>query len=179
MRLLSVFVAVAMCAVSVAAQSPEIRPTWKDRETWSRFDAAANETEIGLGLQPNSLALAFTARFPGKSPTPPASEVIVKVAMGPNFNATVIRAVTFRVILDEGQPKLAVIDLSSRFVGNELMPTTNLRSGIARLTPAEYQRITRARGVRVDVLGAEVPLSKVQLDAMRAFGKKVVPVPAK
>jgi hypothetical protein len=59
------------------------------------------------------------------------------------------------------------------------MPTTNLRSGIARLTPAEYQRITRARGVRVDVLGAEVPLSKVQLDAMRAFGKKVVPVPAK
>ena len=183
MRFNLVLSAVAVSAVALAAQSPEIRPTWKDLETWSRFVATANETEIGLGLQPSgptgSLALAFTATFPGKSPKLPASEIIVKVAMSPNFNSLVIRDTKLTFVLDEGLPKLAVLDLSSRFLGNELMPTTRLTSGIARMTPAEYQRLTRARAVKANVLGAQVELSKVQLDAMRAYGKKVVPVSGK
>jgi hypothetical protein len=179
MRLLSVFAAVATCAVSLAAQSLEIRPTWKDLETWSRFNATANETEIGLGLQPSGLSLAFTAIFPGKSPKPPASEIIIKLALDPNYNSTVIRDPRLTFVLDEGQPKLAVLDLSGRFLGNELIPTINLRSGIARMTPAEFQRLTRARGIKVNILNSLVELSKVQLDAMRAYGKKVVPVPVK
>lgn len=166
-------------AATLAAQSPEIRPTWKDLETWSRFVATANETEIGLGLQPAGLSLAFTATFPGRSPKLPAAEIVVKVAMSPNFNSLVIRDTKLTFVLDEGLPKLTVLDLSSRFLGNELMPTTRLTSGIARMTPAEYQRLTRARAVKANVLGATVELSKVQLDAMRAYGKKVVPVSGK
>jgi hypothetical protein len=179
MRLLSVFAAVAFAVVSLGAQSLPVFPTWKNLETWSRFNATANETEIGLGLHSGGsgpLSVAFTATFPGKSPRPPAAGIVVKVALSPSFNPNVVPDPRVTFILDEGLPKLTVLDISASFLGNEVIPTTNLRTGVARMTPAEYQRLTRARGVKATILGATMEFSKVQLDAMRAYGKKVVPV---
>src|SRR5262245_41232179 len=155
-------------ATVVVAQTQEIRPTWKNLETWSRYDAKANQTEIGLGLHPNgttggSLSVAFTATFPGKSPKPPAPEILVRVVLGPNYDSSVIRDTKFAFVLDEGLPKLTVLNISGSFLGNELIPTTNLRSGIARMTPAEYQRVTRARSVKLIALSSEANFSKVQL----------------
>jgi hypothetical protein len=169
----------ALGSLAIAAQTPEIRPSWKDLETWTRYDETTRETEAGLGLQPpgptGAVALAFTARVPGRTVRPVATQVTVVVAMGALFNSTVIRNPTLTFLIDEGQPKWSLIDLSPRFIGNELAPTTRLTSGIARISPDEYLRLTRAKGTRANILGAEIVFSRAQLDAMRAFARRTLP----
>jgi hypothetical protein len=159
-------------------QTPEIRPSWKDLETWTRYDATTNETEIGVGLQPaggtGAVALAFTARVPGREVRPVATEITAVVAMGPLFNPLVIRNPTLTFLYDVGKPQWLLLDLSPRFLGNELTPTTRLTSGIARMTPDEFRAIAGARALRANILGAEVSFSKAHLDALRAFARRAL-----
>jgi hypothetical protein len=121
------------------------------------------------------VATAFTALLAGRNPKPSATEITVAVAMGPLFNSTVIRNPTLTFTLDEGKPKWTVLDLSPRFIGNELAPTTRLTSGIAKITADEFLQILRAREIRANALGANVTFSKAQHDALRAFARKVLP----
>ena len=165
----------------VAQNAASIIPTWKDLETWNRYLESSAETEVGLGLQPGgptgSAALSFTARFPGKSVRIPAKEIIVGTALGPNFNSTVIRAPQLTFLLDEGRPKWTVMDFTPRFIGDELIPTRNLTSGVARITPDEYLRLTRVRALKANLLGVEVSFTRQQLDAMRAFARRAIGTP--
>jgi hypothetical protein len=173
---------VVLSVVGLSAAAPQILPVrhvWKDLETWTRYNETTRTTEVGLGLQPGgptgAVAMAFTANFPGRTPAPPATEVTALVSMGYLASPNVIRNAVLTFLLDEGLSKWTALDLSPRFVGDELPPTTNLRSGLARMTPEEYQRVTRARAVKVNVMGTEVTLSRAQLDAMRAYARRVVP----
>ena len=179
MRITALIAAVVIGASAVGAQSPEIRPTWKDLETWTRPNPPANETEIGLGLHVATSSMAFKARFAGKQPTPPAKEIVILIAMSPNFIASVVESSTLMFFLDEGQPKWSVIDLSSRFIGNQIPPTVDLRFGTATISADELRRLTRARALKTRVLGVEGTFTRAQLDALRAYGKRVAPEPRK
>lgn len=179
MRIPLAAVGLVLASVTVSGlQTPEIRPSWKDLETWARYDSTTNETEIGLGLQPagatGAVALAFTARVPGREVRPVATEITAMVAMGPLFNSNVIRNPTLTFLYDVGKREWVLLDLSPRFIGNELAPTTRLTSGIARMSPAEFRAIAGARALRANILGAEVSFSKPQLDALRAFGRRAL-----
>jgi hypothetical protein len=179
MRITAFVAAVMIGAATLAAQSPEIRPTWKNLETWTRPAPPADETEIGLGLHFGSTSMAFKARFAGKATTPPAKEITIVVAMGPNFVANVVQSSTLLFFLDEGQPKWGAIDFSSRFIGNQLAPTMDLRSGVATISADELRRLTRARALKTKVLGVEGTFSRAQLDALRAYARRVAPEPRK
>lgn len=180
MRLTALLTAVVIAgAATLSAQSPEIRPTWKDLETWNRFDAVADETEIGLGLHVATSSMAFRARFPGKRTTPPPKEITILIAMHPNFMATAIEGPKLMFFLDEGQPKLTALDLSGRFIGNQHGPTIELRFGNAGIAPEELRRLSRARALKTQVLGVNGAFSRAQLDALRAYVKRIAPEPPK
>ena len=176
LTVLAALVLVGNVLDATGQQGWETRPTWRDLETWSRFDGKSG-TETGLGLQldhPAGISMAFTVRRPGKSPTAPADEVSVLVAMGPRFIGTEFPNPLLIFMLDEGKPKWTTIDLSSQFIPNEVPPTKELKSGIARMSAEDFRRIVRARAVKTRVLANDATISRAQLDAMRAFAKRVV-----
>ena len=181
MARLTVLSAVVLLTGALSAtgqQGWEIRPSWKNLENWTRQNGAKNETEIGLGLHmdhPAGVSLAFTVRRPVKDPKPAADEVFVTVVMGPNFLATEFPDPLLIFLLDEGKPKWTAIDLSPQFIKNQVPPTKDLKSGISRMGAEDFRRLTRARALKAKVLSNDVTFTRAQLDAMRAFARRVVP----
>jgi hypothetical protein len=175
-----------LIAGSVAANNPPLQrsavsvvPTWKNLETWSRFDAANKETEVGLGLQPpdntGGASIAFWVKLPGKGDAAPANQVFVSATLGPNVSPYEIRGPSMTFLLDEGKPKWTALDLTGRAVSDEQVPSYSIRSSIARMTPDEFLQLTRARAIKANMLRTELTLTSQQIDALRAFARRILP----
>jgi hypothetical protein len=168
----------AIVAVSAAQGPATIVPTWQNLETWNRYDTTLGQTELGLGFQPanprGGASLAFWAKFRGKIESPPANEIYAAGAVGQMADQNLVRTASFMFLIDEGKPQWAAIDLSPHAIGDEQHPTRTLKSVVARISAADFLRLTRARRIKARVLATEQELSREQLDALKAFSRRIL-----
>jgi hypothetical protein len=154
----------------------------KDLETWTRYFDDTRETEMGLSLVPQgageTLRLTFSARLPGRMPVDPAKEVLVHVSVGPKASPNVLRTPSLSFLADPGKPDQARIDLSARTRSDNPAPGAMINDLLALLRPEEFVRLARAENLRVQAFGFDLPLRPDQIQALRAFAKRVRLVPA-
>ena len=60
-------------------------------------------------------------------------------------------------------------------MGDELHPSGNIRSAVARIGVDDFLRLSRARAIKARVLQTEQELTRVQLDALKAFARRILP----
>jgi len=167
-------VALVVAAGSLGAQSKYA--TWADLETWSRDVPGTKESEVGLGLHPTppgAVLIAFTARFPTRTPSGPPAEIQLLAAVGVLATPNVLRTPTLQLLLDDGTDRKAVIDLASRSTVDDPAPGAAINNIVGRLTPAELVRLTQSRTVKATVLGFPTEFRPEQLKALQAYARRI------
>jgi hypothetical protein len=146
--------------------------SFKDLETWSRYDEAAQATERGLGLVlagSGDTRLAFVARYRGRAASGRPETMAVQISRGARADPHAIPPIELKFTLDAGTPRQAVIDLSGRAVsypvGAGVVPT----SVTAPIAEAQLQRLAGAASIDVQVIGVGSSLAPAQLRALQAF----------
>jgi len=173
----------------------ELPAAWGDLDAWSRYDAATDETELGLGLKATgadgTMLVAFSARLKGKTPNQPPKDVLVHASAGIRANASRARSKTLTFVLHAAPPQTNgpqgpngqsrrvrqtgpdVIDLSSRLGADDQAPGAPVNFAVARVAVAEFVRIARCGQLRATVFGVDVGFRPDQLEAIRAFADRI------
>ena len=164
--------------VEIAAQQPAgMLASWGDLETWSRYDERRNESEVGLGLQPQGkmgpMLLSFSATFPGKIAVKAPNAVVAQVAVTPGVNPNVLRTPTLVFLLDAKTPRAVTLDVSQRMNVDNPGPGAVVTTGRASLSPEEYSKLLSAATLHAEILGLQVEIRRDQLRAMRDFAERL------
>jgi hypothetical protein len=142
--------------------------SFRDLETWSRYDETMSRTERGLGLVlagSGDMRLAFLVRFEGRSTSGPASYA-VQGFRGSRTDPNAMPSTALKLTLDADTPRRAVIDLSSRVVAFPVGPGVLATSLSASLTDAERGKLATAQAIDAHVMGVEASLSPAQIRAV-------------
>jgi hypothetical protein len=170
-------------AASSQVRLDELPAAWGDLDTWSRYIASTDETEVGLGLKPASskasMLIAFSARLKGATPSQAPGEIFVHISAGVQGRH---RSNTLKFVLNPSSngrpvassgPSAPVIDLSSRLGADDQAPDARVNFATARLASAEFLRIARSGEPAATILGVDVTFRPDQLRAIRAFASRI------
>jgi hypothetical protein len=151
---------------------------------WELF----NQTEIWVRLSPEGkdnkpapVSLIFYITFPGKEPQSEPEQITVRAQADPRFVASKF---SLKLIPRPGAPLDLVGPLGTvkNSIGTDFQYYPNCPGGgcamtgiISYLPWKTFVQIAQSESLTAEALGMEVSLQKSDLDALRAFAKKIIP----
>ena len=190
MRVSIVFLITAFAATPILRAADSEMPTtpqvqdvlaagWRDGEIRTETIPGSRDTEVSLALLPSgpqgTLILVLTARSaPQRLPSGVPTTLQVRIGAGLNVNPKAIRRPVLRFILDPNRRNVTTIDASNRLRFHDPDPSASLENAAAIITLAEFVDLVRANAIAAQMLGLDVSFTAKQLDALRAFGMRVL-----
>ncbi len=157
-------------------------------EIRSQYFEVSNSTQIWIRLKPQDgtgkvapINLIFTATFPGKKPDHMPSEIEIRAQVDPLFIAP-----KFTLVLTPhpGRPLdlMGPLGASKNSIGTSFHYLPNCPGGGCAITAVVsylpwdmFLQIAQSESLKGDVLGVDVTFHQSDLEALRAFAKKLVP----
>jgi hypothetical protein len=127
----------------------------------------------GENRKPAPVSLIFYATFPGKKLAHEPTDINIRAQTDPRFVASKF---SLKLMLDPGEP-LDLAGPGANFEYYPRCPTGDCAvTGVISVVPWKvFARIVQAKGIVGEVLGLGISLREADLDALRAFAKRLVP----
>lgn len=169
---------IALPRPAATAQSATgVSPNWRDLELWTRTISATREVEHALGLQlagsSGTILLSFAGRIDPRGPAPQPRQIDVVVAPALFSNPNAVRPVTLRLTADQGTPLAFSVDLTSNLRSDDPAPGAVVRSAVASMRAADFDRLADAKVLEGSSFGSDFVFRADQIRAMRDLADRL------